>query len=186
MGYGGSLYHLFYAGRVDIMLYLQPPLLGVCIDAPEPLLYAVEQSDLTSRFAESLSTERDVAVVGLLYHVVEVGQYGVAVLILGHLGTLLPELLATFAHGRYEIVLLHVSRRQSAVEIVYYRNCLHFVFYCVKFKHFRRIFCFLGLDHASYMRRSDPKSEICFCITGTFTREYLMERSFCHIVVRGV
>ena len=61
VGYGGSLYHLFYAGRVDIMLYLQPPLLGVCIDAPEPLLYAVEQSDLTSRFAESLSTERDVA-----------------------------------------------------------------------------------------------------------------------------
>ena len=91
---------------------------AVGVDPREPLPDALVERHAAARFLERLAAQRQPLRLGLLDHACHVGQHHVGVLPLGQRVGLGPELPVALAHGGDEVVLLHVARRERAVEIV--------------------------------------------------------------------
>ena len=114
--------------------------LAVAVDAAEPVAHARIERDAPPRLLEGLAAQREPLGLRLLNHAGHVGEHHVGILLLGQRVGLRPELLVALAHGRNEVILLHVAGRERAVEIVNQGNGDAFLFHgCMCFGCGRRV-----------------------------------------------
>ena len=118
VGYGRALDYLLQARGVDVVEYAHATLRTIAIDTSEPLLHATKEGDVATRFAEGLAPERQPLRLCRLEHACHICEHLVGILLLGKGVGLVPELYVALAHGGDEVVLLHISRCQRAVEVV--------------------------------------------------------------------
>ena len=113
-----ALYHLLQSRGVDVVLYVQSDTVAIFIHERKPLFYAAEQFYILAEFLKRFPGERDIILLGFVEHQIHIGQNAVGILTLCKLSVFLPELVFCLACSLYESKLLHIARRQCAVEII--------------------------------------------------------------------
>ena len=125
---GGALDHFRKSGGVYVMFDDDSVFFPVFIDETEPFLNALEKFYPFSEAFELAPFQAYSCFLGFVEHQLHVAEDVAGILACGDLVAHSPELRRAFADRLYEAELLHVPRRQRAVEVIYqgdYRFLFH-------------------------------------------------------------